>query len=195
MQSGLMTILKATLKIGLQKFLDDQYAGFTGYATSAADHKTKFDAAIDTYLAPITVINPVTVLPNNTQIDASNSGLDFSDELILAVGEPSLQYDIEMSDGFEAMITKAVLAASGDYFGGTINPISLINPLVAASKSAVKTAVNTISQTFNTGGEFCEAIADAIHTNALLDYKTTCTYLVLTPPSTPPVTGAPLDYG
>lgn len=186
-----MTLLKATLKTELQKFLDDQFGGFTGYATSVANHKTKFDAAIDVYLAPITVINPVTVAPNDEQIDVSNSGLDFADELILDIGPSSLQYDIEMSNGFGEMILKAVLIATGDYFGGSVNPITLIDPLVAANKATVKTAINTISQTFNTGEEFCEAVADTIHTNALLDYKTTCTYG--TPG--PPVTGAVLDYG
>lgn len=187
-----MTILKATLKTELQKFLDPEYGGFTGYPTSSAEHKTKFDAAIDTYLAPIIVISPGTVTPNNTQIDVSNSGVDFVANLILDIGPPSLQYDDEMADGFADMITKAVLIPSGDYFGGAVNPITAIVALVAASKATVQSDISAIAATFNTGEEFCEAVADSIHTNALLDYKTTCTYAN---PSPPPTTGAPLDYG
>lgn len=187
-----MTILKATLKTELQKFLDNQYGGFTGYPVSAAEHKTKFDAAIDTYLAPITVINPVTVTPNNAQINVSNSGADFVAKLILDVGPPSLQYDSEMSDGFADMITKAALIPTGDYLGGAVNPITAITALVAASKATVKSDIAAIAATLNTGEEFCEAVADSIHTNALLDYKTTCTYAN---PGPPPTVGAPLDYG
>ena len=161
-----MTILKATLKTELQKFLDDQYAGFTAYPVSAAEHKTKMDAAIVTYLTPITVVDPVTVTPNNTQIDISNSGADYADELILAVGAPSLQYDTETSDAYEAMLIKAVLVPSGDYLGGAVNPITAITTLVAGQKATVKSAITAIAGTFNTGEAFCEALADAIHTNA-----------------------------
>ena len=187
-----MTILKATLKTELQKFLDPDYGGFTGYPTSAADHKTKFDAAIVTYLTPIIVIDPVTIDPDDTQIDISNSGADFVSKLILAVGPASLLYDDEMADGFEEMITKAVLIPSGDYFGGSVNPITQITALVAANKATVQSDIAAIAATFNTGEEFCEAVADSIHTNALLDYVTDCTY-ANTPP--PPTTEAPLAYG
>ncbi|MCK5601748.1 hypothetical protein KAR91_07770 [Candidatus Pacearchaeota archaeon] len=187
-----MTLLKATLKTELQKFLDDQYGGFTGYPTSAADHKTKFDAAIDTYLAPIIVIDPEDVDPNDTQIDVSNSGADFVSKLTLAVGPPSLLYDDEMADGFEEMIIKAVLIPSGDYFGGAVNPITQITALVAASKATVQSDIAAIAATQNTGEAFCEAVADSIHTNALLDYVTDCTYTNVPPP---PIVGAPLAYG
>lgn len=186
-----MTILKATLKTELQKFLDPEYVGFTEYPTSAAAHRTKMDAAIVTYLTPITVVDPVTVAPNDTQIDISNSGQDFADELILAIGPPSLKYDTEVSDGYEAMLIDAVLIPSGDYLGGSVNPITAITTLIAAQKAAVKSAITSIAGTFNTGEEFCEALADAIHTNALLDYVTDCIYQN---PSPPPSSG-PLAYG
>ena len=182
-----MTILKATLKTELQKFLDPDYGGFTGYPKSAAEHKTKMDAAIDTYLAPIIVINPVTVTPNNTQIDVSASGADYAAKLILDIGPASLLYDDETADAYADMITKAVLIPSGDYLGGSTAAITAIAPLLAAQKATVKSDIASIAVTFNTGEEFCEALADTIHTNALLDYMTTCTYV--------PGIGGVLDYG
>ncbi len=188
-----MSLSKSTLKIELQKFLDTEYAGFTDYPVSAAEHKAKFDAAIDIYLAPILTIIPVTINPNDTQIDVSNSGKDFADELILDVGPSSLLYDDEMADGYEAMITKAVLIPSGDYLGGAVNPVVAITGLVAGGKAAIKADIEALAATQNTGEEFCEAVADSIHNNAVADYVTDCTYTNPTP--TPPTVGAPLAYG
>lgn len=184
-----MSLSKALLKTELQKFIDKLSPDFVYMPYTVEDMRAKFKAAIDIYLADIRVVTPSTVTPKDTQIDVSESGDAFKDELIFDIEAETLVFHTEMASAYDAMIQAITMTPSGDYLGDGISAIQSIDPLLtpildefgqpetpASGSENVQADMFALCQQFNTGEEACEAIADTIHSNFTAILGTNCTY-------------------
>lgn len=186
-----MPISAAVLKVELQKFIDAEFGGFINFPGSPGEFKSKFSAAIDTWLSPIQVISPLTVAPPTGIIGASGCGSAFSDKFTMA--HTAGTFHTDFVSGWISMVGTFILTPSGDYLGVGVNPIISITPLSNISGPAINltSALSALMSTNNTGEEACNELANMVHTATILALVTTCTYTI---PSSPPGSG-PIAFG
>lgn len=172
-----MSLSQTKLKQEIQKFLDQEYAGFIEMPSSVSDSQLKFKTAINAYLADITVVIPGTVEPNDTQVDTSNCGDEFKDELIMDINSESLVWPNEMGNAYRDMILGMIMTPSGEFDGeGTGTLISSIESPTVDLRDNVVSTILSMCQQFNSGEEGAEYIANAIHSNLVNDLDTKCEY-------------------
>lgn len=179
------------LKELLQIHFDTEYAGFIGYPISNAETKSFIEEALTAWIVGLENTGPASVDPKPIPV-VSGAPSAFVAQLTLEIGGSISIFPTDMQGGWVSMMAAVGLPPSGNYTGSPTNPIISIVPLAGASGGAVIfSTIMAIMSTYNTGDEFCTALADAFTDAIALSGPTTCAYTI---PGSPPGVG-PLIFG